>query len=224
MQLLAPAKFNLYLRVGPLGADGYQGFHPLVSWMVTVGLFDTLTFDRTEAEELRFTCDDTSLPTDDRNIVVRAARALLERTTEEPAAEPLGSRFEQGVSVDLLKKIPHAAGLGGGSSDAAATLVGLNALLALKRTDAELLRIGAALGSDVPFFFAAPSAVCTGRGEVVRRTPPPGRARWAVLLFPALGLSTARVYEAFDARPFGKAGGRVEPDWREQPDWQQWAS
>ena len=224
MQLLAPAKINLYLRVGPLGADGYEGFHPLVSWIVTVGLFDTLNFDRTEAEGLRFTCDDTSLPTDDRNIVVRATHALLAQRTEPSGSAAGSSSRPDGASIVLNKNIPHAAGLGGGSSDAAATLIGLNALLDLKRTDAELLRIGAALGSDVPFFFAAPSAVCTGRGEVVRRTPPPVRARWAVLLFPALGLSTARVYQAFDARPFGKAGAGVEPDWREQPDWQQWAS
>src|SRR5437016_12131930 len=79
LRLLAPAKINLYLRVGPLGADGYPGFHPLVSWMVTVGLFDTLIMTRTGrvGDALRFDCDDRSLPTDERNLVVRAAKKML---------------------------------------------------------------------------------------------------------------------------------------------------
>src|SRR3954451_4885659 len=100
MQLLAPAKINLYLRVGPLGADGYPGFHPLVSWMVTVGLFDTLTFERTEANDvLRFTCDDTSLPTDHLNIVVRTATALFAQRTE-PSGSAAGSYSQpDGVSI-----------------------------------------------------------------------------------------------------------------------------
>src|SRR4051812_41369479 len=126
MKLLAPAKINLHLRVGPLGADGYVGFHPLVSWMVTVGLFDTLIIDhidRTDrsdaaagdvsgrsgagnttatADEIRFACDDTSLPTDDRNLVVRAAKMFL------------APHRRSVVSIELRKVIPYAAGLGGG--------------------------------------------------------------------------------------------------------------
>jgi 4-diphosphocytidyl-2-C-methyl-D-erythritol kinase len=212
LHLLAPAKINLYLRVGPLGADGYAGFHPLVSWMVTVGLFDSLVMERTEqsgSQSLRFSCDVASLPTDERNLVVRAARLLT------------GS---SNVSIELRKQIPHAAGLGGGSSDAATTLLGLNQLLELNRSQRELSQLSEALGSDVPFFFSAPSAVCTGRGEIVHAIPPP-KPRWAVLMFPNLGLSTARVYQVFDARrPFGKAGENAADLWKQEPDWQHWAS
>src|SRR5207237_2378703 len=115
------------------------------------------------------------------------------------AAELLRLRTGQvgGVRVRLHKRIPLAAGLAGGSTDAAATLFGLNRLWRLGLTREQLAELGAELGSDVPFFFSAPAAWCTGRGEVV--TPlRPGRPLWLVLACPPVGLSTAAVFRALN--------------------------
>jgi 4-diphosphocytidyl-2C-methyl-D-erythritol kinase len=173
----APAKINLDLRVGPVRADG---FHPISSWFVTVGLFDELTFESAERDE--FVCSDASLPTDERNLVVRALAAV--------AHPPL--------RVTLTKRIPSGGGLGGGSSDAAATL---RALIELKHLDADRAgTLAASLGSDVPFFLSPPSALCTGRGEVVTPLPVPG-PRAALLFLPPLQLSTPATFRVFDTLP-----------------------
>src|SRR5437762_8023154 len=111
MRLRAPAKINLHLRVGPVEADG---FHPLRSWMVTVGLFDTLTLEpRGSGGGIEFSCDEPALPTDDRNLVARAAKMLRESFPRISGVET------GGATIGLQKSIPSAAGLGGGSSDAA---------------------------------------------------------------------------------------------------------
>ncbi|HZU36850.1 MAG TPA: 4-(cytidine 5'-diphospho)-2-C-methyl-D-erythritol kinase, partial [Gemmataceae bacterium] len=130
----------------------------------------------------RLTCNRTDLSTGPDNLVWRAAALLQERTG-----------CERGVSIRLTKRIPMAAGLAGGSSDAAATLAGLNRLWELGLPDARLAELGAELGSDVAFFFATPAAWCTGRGEQV--TPLSlGRPLRFVLVCPPVGLSTAAVY------------------------------
>src|SRR4051794_5990027 len=112
MRLLAPAKINLHLRVGPLSASG---FHPVLTWMTTVALFDTLTIERLDnrgADEprVRFTCDDATLPVDSGNLAVRAAEIWV--TPRGP-----GVRSDAGIRLHLEKRVPHGAGLGGGSSD-----------------------------------------------------------------------------------------------------------
>lgn len=182
MQRFAPAKLNLHLRVGPPGPDG---FHPLHSWMVTTDLHDRLRF--TPAEELSLCCSDETLPIDGRNLVLRAALRLR----EESGLPRLGARIE------LEKRIPSGGGLGGGSSDAAATLLALDALWSLGFDRARLARVAADLGSDVTFFLFAPSADCRGRGQVVRPLPPP-TPRSAVLLLPGMAMSTPRVYQRLD--------------------------
>src|SRR5439155_26604709 len=103
-----------------------------------------------------FSCSDRSIPADDRNLVVRAARVLLEKAH----GSAVGSN---GTAIHLEKSIPSAAGLGGGSSDAARTLLGLNAFWKLGLSRQHLSDIGANLGSDVPFFLHGPSSICTGR-------------------------------------------------------------
>src|SRR5690606_14927849 len=126
---------NLFLYVGAVGAGGY---HPLASWMTRISLADTLRFERRPAGEgIRLVCDDPSLPVDDSNLVRRVA----ERIAPDAA-----------VAIELSKRIPVGAGLGGGSSNAAATLVALNHLLELGRSAHELFQIAQTLGSDVPFF------------------------------------------------------------------------
>jgi 4-diphosphocytidyl-2-C-methyl-D-erythritol kinase len=209
MRLRAPAKINLHLRVGPVEADG---FHPLSSWMVTVGLFDSLTLEPRDDKAIEFSCDQPRLPTDDRNLVVRAAKMLRD-------AFPRTSGVETGgATVRLEKSIPSAAGLGGGSSDAARTLLGLGALWKLKRTPRQLAPLAAKLGSDVPFFLFGPSSICSGRGENVRPIARPA-VRFAVLIFPGIEMSTARVYETFDRRAAAKADAV-----NEEPGYKEWAS
>jgi 4-diphosphocytidyl-2C-methyl-D-erythritol kinase len=350
MQLLAPAKINLHLRVGRRRDDG---FHPLLTWMCTVGLFDSLTLqtqpparrgseagaiwvhrragvgaagsgvagqaDAPVGVGLRITGGDDrpDLPRDASNLVVRIATAFLEALLWEPAVagqRPLGGpafldeegtvsrrpeadrasaagRGEQAASVgavpgstpglvgesargsggevnhpavpgsrdagvgagndseglgrsnrhdnetphdlsrpprvviELTKRIPVGAGLGGGSSDAAHTLVGLDRLLASNWSAERLSGFGARLGSDVPFFVeaavrGATSAACRGRGELVRPVARPA-ARWAVVFSPPFALATRDVYERFDAMGLGNDPA-LDPE--AEPDWAAWAS
>lgn len=182
MRRLAPAKLNLHLRVGPPGDDG---FHPLHSWMVTTDLHDTLAFH--VADQLSLRCSDPTLPTDERNLVLRAAIRLRDEA----------GRAVPGAAIALEKRIPAGGGLGGGSSDAAATLLALNELWSLGFTRDRLAGVAADLGSDVPFFLFAPSADCRGRGEVVRPVPSPA-PRSAVLLLPGIAMPTPLVYRRFD--------------------------
>jgi 4-diphosphocytidyl-2-C-methyl-D-erythritol kinase len=178
----APAKVNLFLEVLARRPDGY---HEIASLMVAVGLCDVLEFRRCPPEPegvLRLVCGHPELSTGPDNLVWRAARMLQERTGCRRSAE-----------IRLTKRIPLAAGLAGGSSDAAATLAGLNQLWQLGLTRPELAALGAEIGSDVAFFFDTPAAWCTGRGEVV--TPLTlGRPLDFVLVCPPVGLSTAMVY------------------------------
>ena len=241
MRIPAPAKINLHLRVGPPREDGY---HPLLSWMVTAGLFDTLTLVQKRAahtqrvrgaddqgtsdpdrinEILTLSSDHPSLPCDGRNLVVRAATALADHvrrigkdSTDRPIErDATGTeRRLDPVSAYLNKRIPPGAGLGGGSSDAAATLRGLDRLWRLNLPAAELAQLGASLGSDVPFFLGEPSSICTGRGQIVRPTAPPDICRWAVLVLPKFELSTPAVYRRFDELNLGSSAAlEAEPDW-----------
>ncbi|MGC4031011.1 MAG: 4-(cytidine 5'-diphospho)-2-C-methyl-D-erythritol kinase [Tepidisphaeraceae bacterium] len=175
----APAKLNLDLRVGAPRADG---FHPIRSWFVTVGLFDRLDFS--PADDIRLTCSDPTIPVDGRNLVVRAAEAL----------RPGDGR---GVLIHLEKSIPAGGGLGGGSSDAATTLLALNEFWKLGLPIDRLHDIAATLGSDVPFFLHGPSSLCEGRGDVVTPVPPPGCGQ-ALLVLPGLHMPTPAVFKRLD--------------------------
>src|SRR5687768_6210076 len=155
MRLLAPAKINLHLRVGALAPSGY---HPVVTWMCTVGLFDTLTIRPTDDGSISLRSNDPALPLDARNLVYRAAQSLRDAA---PGAQP------HGAAIVLEKHIPTGGGLGGGSSDAARTLLGLNRSWGIGLSTHGLHEIASRLGSDVPFFLHGPSSACTGRGEVV---------------------------------------------------------
>jgi 4-diphosphocytidyl-2-C-methyl-D-erythritol kinase len=175
----APAKVNLYLEVLAKRADGY---HDIATLMVAVSLYDQLTLREETSGDIQLRCAFPSLSTGPDNLVLRAARLLQQR-----------SGCRRGADIHLVKRIPLAAGLAGGSTDAAATLAGLNQLWGLGLTRGELAALAAELGSDVPFFFSTPAAWCTGRGEVV--TPwPLGQPLHFVLVCPPAGLSTAEVY------------------------------
>jgi 4-diphosphocytidyl-2-C-methyl-D-erythritol kinase len=151
MAVLAPAKVNLSLRVTGRRADG---FHLLQSLMVPVSLYDELRITATQGDagRITLTCDTPGIPGGQDNLVCRAARLLLARTATEA-----------GLRIDLRKRIPVGSGLGGGSSDAAATLTTLNRLLKTRRTPAQLASWGAEVGADVPFFCVRPPGL--GRGH-----------------------------------------------------------
>jgi 4-diphosphocytidyl-2-C-methyl-D-erythritol kinase len=187
--LRTSAKVNLVLEVLGKRPDGY---HELSTVMQAVDLFDRLTVETAGAITLE--TSEAALPTDDRNLVVRAARLLRE------AAD-----VDAGARIVLDKRIPVAAGLGGGSSDAAATLWGLNRLWGLRWRRERLVELAVKLGMDVPFFLGRGRALGTGRGEVLR--PLPGVGGYAmVLVNPGVALSTQEVY------------GRVPKGWRAEPE------
>lgn len=178
--LAAPAKINLFLELHGKRPDG---FHELETLMMTVDLHDTLELRHRADGQFLLACEPAGLPTGPENLVWKAAHALRQATGTA-----------QGASVHLTKRIPHAAGLGGGSSDAAATLIGLNRLWNLHLPRQRLVEIAATIGSDVGFFLSPqPAAWCTGRGEIVEPIPMPGELD-CVLVKPAIGLSTAAVY------------------------------
>jgi len=169
MLVRAYAKINWSLRVTGKRADG---FHDLETLFQTISLHDTIRF--TESDRLSLTCDDPAIPTDDTNLVMRAARALG------------APRF----AIHLQKAIPAGGGLGGGSADAAATLVALSPLLS---TSVSLGDIALTLGSDVPFFLIGGTAYATGRGEVLTALPSMAGIPLLVLI-PEERVSTARAF------------------------------
>jgi 4-diphosphocytidyl-2-C-methyl-D-erythritol kinase len=196
----APAKVNLFLEVLARRPDG---FHEIATFMVAVSLCDVLEFTEEASGAVRLTCDRDDLSTGPDNLICRAAELLRRRSG--------GGR---GAAIRLTKRIPMAAGLGGGSSDAAATLTGLNRLWQLGLSRDELSAMAAELGSDVPFFFHTPAAWCTGRGEKVEPRPL-GRPLDLVLVCPRQGLSTAAVYRGVtvpdrpeDGKELGRAAER----------------
>jgi 4-diphosphocytidyl-2-C-methyl-D-erythritol kinase len=179
LTVLAPAKLNLFLEVLHKRDDGY---HEIESLMVTVDLFDTLRFRDDPSGRVEFACDDPSLPTDGGNLVVRAAERLKAMTG-----------CPRGVRIELSKAIPAQAGLAGGSSDAAATLQGLDQLWNLGLSLEELSQLSSTIGSDVPFFLSSSAAVCRGRGERVEPVELSGPMHF-VLICPPVGVATAEVY------------------------------
>ena len=178
----APAKINLYLQVLRRRADGY---HDLESWMQKITLADRLVISRRPAPGVTLTVSEDRLPGDETNLVWRAATAFF-------AACHLSDTF--GADIILEKNIPLAAGLGGGSSDAAAVLLGLNGLCDRPLAGPALAELGLSLGADVPFFlFPAPAAFVGGIGEILRPAPVLSGYR-LVLVNPGFPVSTREVF------------------------------
>jgi 4-diphosphocytidyl-2-C-methyl-D-erythritol kinase len=178
----APAKINLFLKVLNRRSDGY---HDIESAMLKIALFDRLHFSR-QGKNISLTCPGSKVPTGPENLVYRAAEAFFSATGKTP-----------GIRIVLEKNIPVAAGLGGGSSDAAATLNGLNRFLGADLKLNQLLDIGLGLGADVPFFVHHySSALATGIGECLQEIEPLSDS-WIVLVNPGFPLSTKWAYENF---------------------------
>jgi 4-diphosphocytidyl-2-C-methyl-D-erythritol kinase len=179
--VFAPAKINVILRILDRRSDG---FHNLWSIMQTVALEDEVQIRLcADRQDIQLRCDATQLAADQSNLVHRAAVEVLARAQQSI-----------GLDIELRKHIPMGAGLGGGSSDAAATIIGLNRLLGLKWSPTQMADVGQSLGSDVPFFLFAPSAIVAGRGETVRPVVVEG-ARWVVLVNPGFGVNTKWAYQ-----------------------------
>jgi len=177
----SPAKINLYLRITGKRPDGY---HDLETVMLPLDFGDEIVCQLRPAG-LSLECDNATLPTDDRNLALRAARQLVERCG-----------VKQGAHLILRKRTPLAAGLGGGSSNAAIVLATLNKLWQLNVPPAILHELAAGLGSDINFFLAGRTALCRGRGEQVE--PVPSRLSATVLLInPGFGISTKWAYESW---------------------------
>lgn len=193
-----PAKVNLALAVGP--PEGERGYHPISSWMASVDLRDTLTLtplDESRASRYAILWHDDAPRRSDidwpiaKDLAVRAHQALEAR---------LGRRLATQLRMD--KRIPVGSGMGGGSSDAAAMLLGLRDAYALDVPTETLREIGAALGSDVAYFLddaATPrAAIVEGFGDRIERLSPAGRKAWLTMIFPGFGCNTGAVYRAFD--------------------------
>jgi 4-diphosphocytidyl-2-C-methyl-D-erythritol kinase len=187
MQSLAPAKINVYLRIVGRRPDGY---HLLDSLMVPISLYDDVHMSvASSGAELEVSCDDPTVPGDETNLAYKAAALVCQETG-----------LQGRISIQLRKRIPAGAGLGGGSSNAATVLKGLNTLLALGWTDARLCQLCARLGADVPFFIPCRPARIGGIGDIV--TPVPALpARSVVLVVPPFSVSTPWAYRRFDELP-----------------------
>lgn len=176
--LPAPAKVNLTLRVLGKRSDG---FHEIETWMAPlIGLEDALLFRKADA--FHFSCSDPEIPADESNLVVRAVRAY-ELATQKKCSH----------AIHLEKRIPHGAGLGGGSSDAASTLLGLNQLDGAPLSNVQLSEISSNLGSDVPFFLNGCAMICRGRGEILGQKLKL-EAMSAILLKPLFSVATPDAY------------------------------
>jgi 4-diphosphocytidyl-2-C-methyl-D-erythritol kinase len=200
LELKSGCKVNLLLNILGRRSDG---FHELESVMQPVNLHDHLTFARA-AQGVHLTCSETTLPTDARNLVHRAATAFLQKAD-----------FRDGVQIHLEKKIPIAAGLGGGSGNAATALLGLNELFARPLGGPQLQELAASLGSDVPFFLQTRPALATGRGEQIQPLEPFPALKGAVflLIHPGFGIPTSWAYQQLARFPEalqGRAGRAQE--------------
>jgi 4-diphosphocytidyl-2-C-methyl-D-erythritol kinase len=186
VKIRAPAKVNLSLRVLGKRRDGY---HLLDTIMVPISLYDEIHIRAVRGTKLQepdkliwISCDQPAIPLDEKNIAYRAAQLLMERA---------GSK--QPIHIDIRKRIPVGAGLGGGSTDAAATLIGLNRLLNLRLSRGRLEKLGLLLGTDVPFFIRGGPARARGIGERLRpiRNLP---GFWLLVIYPGFPVETAWVY------------------------------
>jgi 4-diphosphocytidyl-2C-methyl-D-erythritol kinase len=179
----APAKINLLLDVVGKREDG---FHEMELVMTSIDLSDRLTISPREDEQITISSNSAFMPLDERNIVHKTAKLFKDTYT-----------IQQGIHIDIHKKIPIAAGLGGGSSDAAAVLRGLNRLWKLDITTEELAGLGSQIGSDVPFCVYGRTAYASGRGdevELIQEIP----QCWVVLVKPPKGISSWTVFENLD--------------------------
>lgn len=203
--LFSPAKINLFLRVLGRRKDGY---HEIATLMQTVDFGDTLTFSLSHQDLL--TCTHPQLTCDRSNLIWRAVDLFRKKT---------GLNFQ--ISIHLEKRIPMQAGMGGGSSNAATALNGVNTLLGNPMANEELQNWSGELGSDVPFFFSKGTAYCTGRGEIIRELKPLKFSKPFTAIFPEEKLGTVDVYRQLNLEKCSKKDPEaiLEGFLNEQPEY-----
>lgn len=179
----APAKINLTLDTLFKREDGY---HEVEMIMTTIDLNDRLSFEKRHDDKIVLHVDETYIPSDDRNLAYRAALLMKE-----------AYQIKEGVTITLEKNIPVAAGLAGGSSDAAATMRGMNRLFELNKSLDELSALSAEIGSDIPFCVYGTTALCQGRGEKITLLDRPPSC-WVIVAKPQAGLSTPEIYNGLN--------------------------
>ncbi len=179
ISLKAPAKINLFLEILGKRNDGY---HEIETIMQEIDLADNLQFEEIQ-EGVKLECSDKNIPLNQDNLVCKAANLILKECG-----------IKKGVLINLEKKIPVGAGLGGGSSDAAATLKALNLLWNVGLSDGELMEFAAKLGSDIPFFIKGGTSLCGGRGEKISPVEVRSKMHYLVL-FPHVHISTETIYK-----------------------------
>ena len=191
----SPGKINLVLNILGKRPDG---FHELETVMHPIACYDTLTFEK-KGRAITLTCTDPALPSDKSNLVYRAAEAFLQT-----------ANINAGIAIHLEKRIPIAAGLGGGSGNAATTLLALNELFESALSPAQLQVLAANLGADVPFFLHSGPALATGRGEQIKSLAPFAALKGAafLLIHPGFGIATAWAYQQLARFPEALNGRR----------------
>ena len=199
MKQFAPAKINLYLHILGRRADG---FHELETLMAPISLGDTLDLDLLPdvPGKIEFTCSDPALSDAKDNLATKAARLFLDEF-----------KLATGVRIHLEKTVPVGAGLGGGSSDAAAVLLALRDLTKIVCAEAKLAELAAKLGSDIPFFIYQTPAICRGRGEIIEPIPLSENLQ-GLLVHPGFGVSTPWAYITYAQNPSQGAPGRAFAD------------
>ena len=176
------AKVNLFLEIIKKRSDGY---HEIRTVFQTISLADELILEKTD-EGIIINCQDNNIPCDENNLIYKAAKLIKEI-----------SGYNKGINIILKKNIPIAAGLGGGSSDGAATIRGLNKLLKLNLTSSEMLEAAATIGSDVPFLLEGGTVLAEGRGEkLIKFLPTPDL--WVVVIKPEISVSTGWAYKQWN--------------------------
>mgnify|MGYP004646262263 FL=1 len=182
--LNAKAKINLYLDVTGKRADGY---HLLETVMHTVSLCDTVTLTKTGRSGIEISCSDPLIPCNEKNIAYKCAAAFFDKTGISSG----------GVSIDIIKRIPSQAGMGGGSADGAAVLTGLDLLFETGLSENELISIGARIGADIPFCIKGGCGYCTGIGEIIE--PLPAICGYVLIGKGKAGISTAEAFGKIDS-------------------------
>ena len=182
----APGKLNVFFEVGDVQDDGY---HDVASAYQAVSLYEDVWAEHSEDFTLAVsgTVDVSGVPADDRNLALRAARLLAQRTG-----------YDRGVHLEIVKHVPVAGGMGGGSADAAAALVACDALWGTRLSGQELQRLAARLGADVPFALLGGTAIGVGRGDRLSPALAKGRFDWVLVTSEIGGLSTPDVYRRLD--------------------------
>lgn len=181
--LRAYAKINLMLDILSRLENGY---HDLYMIMQSVSLYDTITVEKTDSKAITITCDVPSIPTDERNIAYKAAKGFFDYTG-----------IESGISIDIKKNIPHAAGLAGGSTDGSAVIMALDKIFSAKLKEKDIIAIGSKVGADVPFCALGGTMLAQYTGTVLSHLPDLNLP-YIIIVKPTQDVSTAQAYAAFD--------------------------